>query len=171
MFALTVAALTGLPASAEPLVDGDAPDDGAGYVSSFADVVSSVIDNLGDNGYQTGVALVFATVAVIAMLNIGVHRVVIAPVTVGAFWAGWLLWNTVTLQDNPLFPGDVSARKLWDVAFAGDTGFLLVAIVACVAAIFLWRNSASLASRAFLLLGAVLGASFVYNLIESVRVS
>ena len=171
MFALTAAAVTGLSRSAEPLIDGEAPDDGAGFVSSLSDVVASVVDNLGDNGYQTGIAVVFAAVAVIVMLNIDVHRAVIVPVSIGAFWFGWLMWNTVTLQDNPLFPGDVSARKLWDVAFAGETGFLLVAIVASIAAILLWRKSASLFSRAFLLVGAVLGASFVYNLFESVRVA
>ena len=33
----------------------------------------------------------------------------------GAFWFGWLGWNTFTGQDNQLFPGDVSATKLWDV--------------------------------------------------------
>ena len=93
MFALTASMVIGLSASAEPLVDGEAPDDGTGFVSSFADVVSAVIDNLGNNGYQTGVALVVATAAVIAMLNIDVHRAVLAPVAIGAFWAGWLGWN------------------------------------------------------------------------------
>jgi len=171
MFATPLAVVAGLVATAEPLVDGASPADDNGFVSSFADVVSAVIDNLGNNGYQTGVALVVATAAVIAMLNIDVHRAILVPVTIGAFWAGWLGWNTLTAQDNPLFPGDVSATKLWDVAFAGDTGFLLVVAVACVAAVFLWRKSAGLSSRLLLLLGAVLGASFVYNLVESVRVS
>jgi hypothetical protein len=104
------------------------------------------------------------------MLNIEVHWAIMVPVAVGAFWAGWLGWNTLSAQDNPLFPGDVSATKLWDVAFTGDTGFLLVVIVACVAAVFLWKKSTALASRLWLLLGAVLGASFVYNLVEAVRV-
>ncbi len=171
MFATPLAVAAGLVATAEPLVEADSPADGDGFVSSFADVVSAVIDNLGNNGYQTGVALVVATAAVIAMLNIDVHRAILVPVTIGAFWAGWLGWNTLTAQDNPLFPGDVSATKLWDVAFAGDTGFLLVVAVACVAAVFLWRKSAGLGSRLLLLVGAVLGASFVYNLVESVRVS
>lgn len=171
MFVPHLAVVAGRIATAEPIVEGESPADGSGVVSSFADVVSAVIDNLGNNGYQTGVALVVATAAVIAMLNIEVHRAVLVPVAVGAFWAGWLGWNTLTAQDNPLFPGDVSATKLWDVAFAGDTGFLLVAIVACVAAVFLWRKSAGLSSRLLLLLGAVLGASFVYNLVESVRLS
>ncbi|MEO6653236.1 MAG: hypothetical protein ABIP17_11320 [Ilumatobacteraceae bacterium] len=171
MFVPHLVVAVGMAANAEPIVSGESPTDGSGFVSSFADVVSAVIDNLGNNGYQTGVALVVGTAAVIAMLNIDVHRAILAPVAIGAFWAGWLGWNTLTAQDNPLFPGDVSATKLWDVAFAGDTGFLLVAIVACVAAVFLWRKSAGLSSRLLLLLGAVLGASFVYNLLESVRVS
>ena len=145
--------------------------EGQGLAAATADVVGSIIDNLGNNGYQTGIALVAATAAVIAMLNLAVHRAVIVPVAVGAFWAGWLGWNTLTAQDNPLFPGDVSATKLWDVALAGDNGFLIVVSVACVAAFFLWRKGTALASRLWLLFGAVLGASFVYNLIEAVRVA
>lgn len=141
------------------------------FGSSIVDLVSSVIDNLGNNGYQTGLALVVATAAVIAMLNLDVHKAVVVPVGIGAFWAGWLGWNTFTGQDNPLFPGDVSATKLWDVAFTSDTGFLLVVIVACVAAVFLWRKSAALVSRIMLLVGAILGASFIYNLVEAFRVS
>jgi len=134
-------------------------------------VVSTVIDNLGNNGYQTGVSLLVATVAVVAMLNLKVNIWIMVPVAIGAFWAGWLGYNTVTAQDNPLFPGNVNATKLWDVAFAGDNGFLLVAGVACVAAVFLWKSSLKLAGRLWLLLGAVLGASFVYNLVEAVRLA
>jgi hypothetical protein len=93
------------------------------------------------------------------------------PVAIGAFWAGWLGWNTLTGDDNPLFPGDLSTTKLWDVAFAGANGFLIVTIVACVAAFFLWRKGVTLASRLWLLLGAVLGASFLWNLVEAVRVA
>ncbi len=144
---------------------------GKGFASSLADLISSVIDNLGNNGYQTGLALVVATAAIIAMLNLEVHKAVLVPVGIGAFWAGWLGWNTFTAQDNPLFPGDVSATKLWDVAFAGDTGFLLVVMVACVAAVFLWRKGTAMASRIMLLVGAILGASFLYNLVEAFRVS
>jgi hypothetical protein len=156
-----------VPSTTDPAV---APaGEGAGIASSIADVIGGVIDNLGNNGYQTGVALVVATAAVVAMLNLDVHKAVLAPVGIGAFWAGWLGWNTFTAQDNPLFPGDVSATKLWDVALAGDTGFLIVVIVACVAAIFLWRKGTALASRVWLLVGAVLGASFLYNLLEAFR--
>ena len=151
--------------------DGAVPDTGAGFGSAVVDVVGSIVENLGNNGYQTGVALVAATAAVIAMLNLAVHRAVIVPVAVGAFWAGWLGWNTLAGQDNPLFPGDVSATKLWDVALAGDTGFLIAASGACVAAFFLWRKGTALASRLWLLLGAVLGASFVYHLVEAVRIA
>lgn len=150
---------------------GAVPSTGNGFVTSTIDVIGSIVDNLGHNGYQTGVALVAATAAVIAMLNLAVHRAIIVPVAVGAFWAGWLGWNTLTGQANPLFPGDVSATKLWDVALAGDSGFLIVVSVACVAAFFLWRKGTALASRLWLLLGAVLGASFLYNLVEAVRVA
>jgi len=159
-----------VPPTTETVVDSPASTDG-GFASSVSDLVSSVVENLGNNGYQTGMALVVATAAIIAMLNLEVHKAVVAPVGVGAFWAGWLGWNTITAQDNPLFPGDVSATKLWDVAFTGDTGFLLVVIVACVAAVFLWRKSTAMASRIMLLVGAILGASFLYNLVEAFRVS
>jgi len=153
---------------AEP---GSATSTGTGVMPGLFDVIGSIVDNLGHNGYQTGVALVAATAAVIGMLNLAVHRAVVVPVAIGAFWAGWLGWNTLTGQDNPLFPGDVSATKLWDVALAGDSGFLIVVSVACVAAFFLWRKGTALASRLWLLLGAVLGASFLYNLVEAVRVA
>jgi hypothetical protein len=146
-----------------------APSEGAG--STISNVITTMWDNLGHNGYQTGVALIVATAAIVAMINIGVHKAVLAPVGIGAFWAGWLGWNTFTGQDNPLFPGDVSATKLWDVAFTSDIGFLLVVIVACVAAVFLWRKGTALPSRLWLLVGAVLGASFLYNLVEAVRYS
>ncbi|HEY5663644.1 MAG TPA: hypothetical protein VIS05_06385 [Ilumatobacter sp.] len=150
---------------------GSAASASRGFAASIGDLVSSVVDNLGNNGYQTGIALVVATIAVVAMLNIEVHKGVVVPVGVGAFWAGWLGWNTFTAQENPLFPGDVSATKLWDVAFTSDTGFLLVVIVACVAAVLLWRKGTALGNRIMLLVGAILGASFVYNLVEALRVS
>lgn len=162
-----------LPPTTEPVADpGSSPAAaGKGFASGLVDVVGSIIDNLGNNGYQTGIALIAATAAVIAMLNLAIHKAIIVPVAVGAFWAGWLGWNTLTAQENPLFPGDVSATKLWDVALAGDNGFLIVVVVACVAAFFLWKKGTALASRLWLLLGAVLGASFLYNLVEAVRVA
>jgi hypothetical protein len=159
------------PPTSAPADQGGAAASGEGLVPGTIDVIGSIIDNLGHNGYQTGIALVAATAAVIGMVNLAVHRAVIVPVAVGAFWAGWLGWNTLTGQVNPLFPGDVSATKLWDVALAGDSGFLIVVSVACIAAFFLWRKGTALASRLWLLLGAVLGASFVYNLVEAVRVA
>lgn len=137
--------------------------------STVGDVIETMIENLADNGYQTGAALVVATIAVVAMLNLKVHRFVLVPVGIGAFWAGWLGWNTFTGDDHPLFPGDIQATKLWDVAFASDNGFLLVVGVACIAAVFLWRTGASMLNRVVLIAGAVLGASFLYNLIEAVR--
>ena len=162
-----------LVTSAPPTTDEvePAPTSEGSLGSSIADVFSAVIDNLGDNGYHTGIALIVMTAAVIAMLNLKVHYAVIVPVAIGSFWAGWLAWNTLTAQNRPLFPGDVSATKLWDVGLTGDTGFLLVALVACAAAVFLWRKSAALYSRLLLLLGAVLGASFSYNLVEAVRLA
>ena len=144
---------------------------GDGFAAGIWDVVTGTIDNLGQNGYQTGLAVIVTTVAIVAMLNLSLPKWILAPVGIGAFWAGWLGWNTMTAQDNPLFPGDVSATKLWDVALAGDRGFLIVVIVACVAAVFLWRQSTALAGRLMLMLGAVLGASFLYNLFEAVRVA
>jgi ammonia channel protein AmtB len=152
-----------------------APDDGGSGVieidSGIGNLVREVIDNLGNNPYQTGTALVVATVAVVAMMNMKVHRLVFVPTAVGAFWFGWLGWNTFTGDDNPLFPGDVSATKIWDVAFTNGTGFLIAVGAGCVAAIFLWRKSVGTWNRLLLLAGAVLGASFVYNLVESVRVA
>ncbi len=143
------------------------PNDGFG--SSIADVITTVVDNLGNNAYQTGLALVVATAAIVAMINVGVHRLVLVPVGIGAFWAGWLAWNTFTGDDNQLFPGDVSATKLWDVAFTSDSGFLIVVAVACLAAILLWRKGTALSSKLVMIAGAILGASFLYNLFEAVR--
>jgi hypothetical protein len=148
---------------------GPIPSDGSETTSTIGDVIESVVDNLGNNAYQTGVALIVATVAVVAMMNMKVNKLVLAPVTIGAFWFGWLGWNTATGDDNPLFPGDVSATKLWDVAFTDGAGFLIVVAVGCIAAIFLWRKGVGLYSRVLLLLGAALGASFIYNLVDSVE--
>ncbi len=159
--------MTAAPPTTEPVVNDVAPN--RGVASSIGDVLSEVFANLGDNGYQTGMALIVTTAAIVAMLNLEVHKAVLVPVGIGAFWAGWLGWNTLSGQSNPLFPGDVSATKLWDVMLTGDTGFLLVVFVACVAAVFLWRKSTAMASRIMLLVGAVLGASFLYNLVEAVR--
>ncbi|HWM18130.1 MAG TPA: hypothetical protein VNO51_00475 [Ilumatobacteraceae bacterium] len=131
--------------------------------------IRGVWDNLRENGYQTGTALIVATVAIIALVNIKAKPYVSVPVTIGAFWAGWLGWNTFTRQNNPLFPGDVRALELWDIAFESDTSFLVVVIVACAAAVFVWRKSVSGLGKIALVVGVVLGASFVYNIVQSVR--
>jgi hypothetical protein len=44
-----------------------------------------------------------------------------------------------------------------------------VVVVACLAAIVLWRKGTSLTSKLVMLAGAILGASFLYNLFEAVR--
>lgn len=159
------------PTTQPPAVDDTTAGRSDGLGTGLWDVISGTASNLGDNGYQTGLAVVATTIAIIAMLNVAAPRWVFVPVGIGAFWAGWLTWNTLSGQDNTLFPGDVSATKLWDVALAGDRGFLLVVLVACVAAVFVWRQGTALAGRLMLMLGAVLGASFLYNLVESVRVA
>ena len=170
MLPVLTAAPPTLPPPTVPAADpAAAPAPAVAQSSTVGDVIETMIENLADNGYQTGAALVVATIAVVAMLNVKVHRFVIVPVAVGAFWAGWLGWNTVTGDDHPLFPGDVRATKLWDVAFASDTGFLLVVGVACIAAVFLWRSGVGVLNRVVMIGGAVLGASFLYNLVEAVR--
>ena len=167
---LLLALASAPPATTEPAGDPPPPTN-SGFASNISDVFSTVVDNLGNNGYQTGVSLLVATAAVVAMLNLKVNKWIIVIVAIGAFWAGWLGYNTVTAQNNPLFPGDDSATKQWDVARAGDSGFLLFAGVACSAAIYLWKSGLNLISKVGLLFGAVLGASFVYNLVEAVQQS
>ncbi len=108
---------------------------------TLSNLVSTMWDNLGNNGYQTGTALIFATVAIVALINIKAKAYVMIPVAIGAFWAGWLAYNTFTRQSNPLFPGDVQALELWDIAFQNDKAFLAVVIVACAAAALVWRKS------------------------------
>jgi hypothetical protein len=153
-------ALVAAPAS----VDG--ADTATESTSSF---INGFVDAIGNNGYQTGTAVIAATIALVAMANIRTNGFIAAGVAAGAFWAGWLGWNSVTGNDNPLFPGDVQATQLWDVAFTSDRGFLFVVIVGSVLAYFLWRKSLSLISRLVLLVGGVLGASLIYNIYESVR--
>ncbi|MFK7919433.1 MAG: hypothetical protein AB8G14_15260 [Ilumatobacter sp.] len=133
------------------------------------DVFANVFDALGDNGYQTGTAVIVATAALVVLLNLGTNKFAVGAVVVGAFWAGWLGWNTFTDNDNQLFPGDIQATKLWDVAFTSDIGFLFVAVVSCVLAALLWRTGIGLASRVVVLIGGIMGASLIYNLYESVR--
>ncbi|MEZ5295980.1 MAG: hypothetical protein R2697_06830 [Ilumatobacteraceae bacterium] len=146
-------------------------DNDQGVFGAIGEVIRGTIDNLGENGYQTGIAIVVTTVAVVAMLNIKAPRWIIAPVAVGAFWAGWLGWNTMTGQNNPLFPGDIDATKLWDVAPRRRRRLPDRRDRRLRRRLFVWRTSMALASRIMLMLGAVLGASFLYNLFEAVRVA
>ena len=136
---------------------------------TLSNLVSTMWDNLGNNGYQTGTALIFATVAIVALINIKAKAYVMIPVAIGAFWAGWLAFNTFTRQSNPLFPGDVQALELWDIAFQNDKAFLAVVIVACAAAALVWRKSVSALGKVAIVVGVILGASFVYNVVQSVR--
>ena len=149
----------------ETILPGE-PDDEAG---SLSNLITTMWDNLGNNGYQTGTALVAATVAVIALADIKAKPYITIPVAIGAFWAGWLAWNTLTRNSNPLFPGDVQALELWDVAFQNDRSFLAVVSVACVAAALVWRKSVNAVGKIAIVVGVILGASFVYNVVQSVR--
>ncbi len=167
---MVVAALAAAPPTTEPGDQSSQIVDGSPG-RSLSDITVEVWNNLGNNGYQTGVAFVAATVALVAMINAKVKTYIVVPVTVGAFWAGWLGWNTFTGQDNPLFPGEVSATKLWDVAFSNGNGFLVAVIVLCIVTVQFWRKGTPVFSRIWLGVGAVLGASFIYSLIESVRAS
>jgi hypothetical protein len=156
-----VLALVGAPAS----VDGG----DTSVAESTSSFLSGFFDAIGNNGYQTGTAAIAATIALVAMANIRTNGFIAAGVAAGAFWAGWLGWNSVTGNDNALFSGDVQATQLWDVAFTSDRGFLFVAIVGCVLAYFLWRKSLSLVTRLVLFVGGILGASLLYNVYESLR--
>jgi hypothetical protein len=145
------------------------PGNNAG--TTVGDVIGTMWDHLGDNGYQTGTALIVATVAIVALVNIKAKVYVAIPVAIGAFWAGWLAWNTFTRNSNPLFPGDVQALELWDIAFQSDMSFLAVVIVACASAAFVWRKSVNGFGKVAIVVGVILGASFVYNIVQSVRSS
>ena len=133
--------------------------------------VHAVWDHLGHNGYQTGTALIVATIAIVALINIKASLYVLVPVAIGAFWAGWLGWNTVTGNSNLLFTGDPPALGLWDIAFQSDMSFLTVVIVACVAAVLVWRKGIGGLGKIVIIVGVALGASFVYNIVLSVRAS
>ena len=133
--------------------------------------IGEVWDNLTNNGYQTATALIVATVAIVALVNIRAKLYISIPVAVGAFWAGWLGWNTFTRQSNPLFPGDVQALELWDIVFQSDMSFLAVVVVVCAAAVLVWRKSVGGVGKIAIAVGVVLGASFVYNIYQSVRSS
>ena len=133
--------------------------------------IHAVWDHLGKNGYQTGIALIIATIAIVALINIKASLYVLVPVAVGAFWAGWLGWNTLTGSSNPLFTGDPPALGLWDIAFQSDMSFLAAVIVACAAAVLVWRRTVGGLGKIAIIVGVALGASLVYNIVQSVRAS
>jgi hypothetical protein len=151
------------------LLQTTVPGEPGNEPGTLSELVSTMWDNLGANGYQTGTALIVATVAVVSLVNIKAKAYVMIPVAIGAFWAGWLAFNTFTRQSNPLFPGDVQALELWDIAFQSDEAFLAVVIVACVAAALVWRKSVTAIGKVAIVLGVILGASFIYNIVQSVR--
>jgi hypothetical protein len=49
--------------------------------------------------------------------------------------------------------------------------FLAVVIVACVAAVLVWRKGIGGLGKIVIIVGVALGASFVYNIVLSVRAS
>ena len=165
LFSLAAAVGAAAPMSA----DDDGPSAVESGVNNATNIFTGFFEAIGNNGYQTGTALITATVALVIMVNLKTNQFIAGGVSIGAFWVGWLGWNTITDNDNQLFPGDVQATRLWDVAFTSDMGFLFVAVVGCILAFFLWRKGASVLSRVLLFVGGVVGASLIYNIIESIR--
>lgn len=159
-----VAAVSAAPMSAD---DGQSAVESG--VNNATNIFTGFFEAIGNNGYQTGTALIALTVVLVIMVNLKTNNIIAAGVSIGAFWAGWLGWNTVTDNDNQLFPGDVQSTRLWDVAFTSDMGFLFVAAVGCVLAFFLWRKGTSTLNRVLLFVGGILGASLLYNIFESIR--
>lgn len=159
------------PVSTVPTVPTTVPTDPTAPIPLNGTTIQAVWDHLGNNGYQTGTALIVATIAIVALVNIRAKPYVVAPVAIGAFWAGWLGWNTFTGNSNPLFTGDPPALGLWDIAFQSDMSFLVVAIVACAAAVLVWRKGIGGVGKIAVIVGVALGASFVYNIVQSVRAS
>ena len=49
--------------------------------------------------------------------------------------------------------------------------FLVVAIVACAAAVLVWKKGMGAMGKIAVIVGVALGASFVYNIVQSVRAS
>src|SRR4029450_11425494 len=70
MLSVLFASVTDTTVPAGDYVPGT-PNDGFG--STVADVISTVVDNLGNNVYQTGLSLVAATAASVAMRYLGGH--------------------------------------------------------------------------------------------------
>ena len=159
----TVPTVSTVPTTVPTVTSGPSPINGS--------TIHAVWDHLGHNGYQTGTALIVATIAIVALINIKASLYVLLPVAIGAFWAGWLGWNTFTGNSNPLFTGDPPALGLWDIAFQSDMSFLLVVIVACAAAVLVWRKTVGGVGKIVIIVGVALGASFVYNVWQSIRAS
>jgi hypothetical protein len=136
-----------------------------GSTSTVADVLSETWDNLGVNGYQTGTALLVATLVVVALRNAEVSTLVLIPVGIGAFWAGWLGWNSFTGEDNPLFPSDLETLDLVDVATESSNAFLVVAITLTVVLAVVWKPKIGLITKIAVLISAFLAANFFYNLL------
>jgi len=164
---LSLAAAVGAVAPMSADTDGQSAVESG--VNNATNIFTGFFEAIGNDGYQTGTALIVATFALVIMVNLKTNKFIAGGVSIGAFWAGWLGWNTVTNNDNQLFPGDVQATRLWDLAFASDMGFLFVAVVGCVLAFFLWRKGTSLLNRIILLVGGMVGASLIYNIFESIR--
>ncbi len=143
-------------------------DVGSSLMSRIGSMISSTFGHIADHGYHTSVALLVTTIALVVAINQKVRPFVMVPIALGSFWVGWLGWNTITRQDAPLFTSRIKVTRLWDIAAASETGFLVVVIVACVAALLLWRTSISLFSRIAMLVFSILGASFLYNMIEAI---
>lgn len=166
----TVATVSTVPTTVSTVPTTVPPDPNA-PIPLTRNTVQAVWDHLGNNGYQTGTALIVATIAIVALINIRAKLYVLVPVAIGAFWAGWLGWNTVTGNSNPLFTGDPPALGLWDIAFQSDMSFLAVVIVACAAAVLVWRKTIGGVGKIAIIIGVALGASFIYNIMLSVQAS
>lgn len=138
--------------------------------TTLSEIISGTWDNLGNNGYQTGISLLVATLVVVALRNASVSTLVLVPVAIGAFWGGWLGWNTFTGEDNPLFPGDLETLNLIDVATESATAFLVVAISLTVVLAVAWKPKVGLLTKIAVLLSAFLAANFVYNLLIALEV-
>lgn len=138
--------------------------------STLSEVLSGTWDNLGNNGYQTGISLLVATAVVVALRNAEVNVLVLVPVAIGAFWAGWLGWNTFTGEDNPLFPGDLQPLNLLDVATDSGTAFLVIAIALTVVLAVAWKPNIGLVTKIAVLVSAFLAANFIYNLLLELNV-
>ena len=74
----------------------------------------------------TGLVVLFLVAGL--MLRKGINNVIVGFVSLGAFWAGWLIYGFVRHQDNPLFQGDDDAANLIKL-FAQNIWFALAFVV------------------------------------------